>query len=156
MPPYIGDMTDDAPQRMTPTGTMVPPDLDEAMVAAVVSAFYAKARRDEVIGPVFNRVVPAEHWPQHIQTITDFWSSMLLGTRRYTGRPMPKHIAIPELSDAHFQRWLTLFRETAEELCPPHIAALFVDRAERVGYNFRIRIAQSRGQDPTALRPQRG
>ena len=148
-------MTDDAPQRMTPTGRLVPPDLDEAMVAAVVGAFYAKARRDEIIGPVFNRVVAADHWPQHIQTITDFWSSMLLGTRRYLGRPMPKHIAIPELSDTHFQRWLTLFRETAEELCPPHIAAMFADRAERIGYNFRVRIAQFRGEDPTTVKVQR-
>jgi len=148
-------MDDTSPQRMTPTGRLVPDDLDEAMVASVVSAFYAKARQDDVIGPVFNRVVAAEHWPEHIQTITDFWSSMLLGTRRYLGRPMPKHLAIPELSDEHFQRWLTLFRETAEELCPPHIAALFVDRAERIGYNFRVRIAQFRGQDPSGVKLQR-
>jgi hemoglobin len=145
----------DSPQRMTPTGRLVPDDLDEAMVASVVSAFYARARQDEVIGPVFNRVVAPDHWPEHIQTITDFWSSMLLGTRRYMGRPMPKHLAIPELSDEHFQRWLTLFRATAEELCAPHIAALFVDRAERIGYNFRVRIAQFRGQDPMAVKPQR-
>lgn len=149
-------MSDDFPHRMTPTGRLVPPDLDEAMVAAVVAAFYARARQDDVIGPVFNRIVPADHWPQHIATITDFWSSMLLGTRRYMGRPMPKHIAIPELSDAHFQRWLTLFRETVDELCPPHVAALFLDRAERIGHNFRIRIAQFRGQDAMQVRPQRG
>ena len=148
-------MSDEISHHMTPTGRLVPPDLDEAMVAAVVAAFYAKARQDDVIGPVFNRVVAPDHWPQHIATITDFWSSMLLGTRRYMGRPMPKHIAIPELSDAHFQRWLTLFRETAEDLCPPHIAALFVDRAERIAHNFRIRIAQFRGQDPASVRAQR-
>ena len=149
-------MSDDPANRMIPTGRLVPDDLDEAMVAAVVGAFYAKARQDDIIGPVFNRVVAADHWPQHIQTITDFWSSMLLGTRRYMGRPMPKHLAIPELSDAHFQRWLTLFRETAEELCPPHVAALFIERAERIGYNFRIRIAQFRGEAPEAVHPQRG
>ena len=57
-------MTDTLP-RMTPTGRLIPDDLDEAMVAAVVSGFYAKARRDEVIGPVFNRVVAAEDWPEH-------------------------------------------------------------------------------------------
>jgi len=148
-------MSDDAPQRMTPTGRMVPPDLDEEMVAAVVSAFYARARRDEVIGPVFERVIPADRWPEHIQTITDFWSSMLLGTRRYVGRPMPKHLAIPELNDSHFQRWLTLFKQTAEELCPPHIAAIFVDRAERIGYSFRIRMAQFRGEDSLAVRLMR-
>ena len=148
-------MTDSAPHRMTPTGRLVPPDLDEAMVAAVVSGFYGRARYDELLGPVFNRVIPADHWPQHIQTITDFWSAMLLGTGRYTGRPMPKHLAIPELEDRHFQRWLTPFRATAEELCPPHIAALFVDRAERIGHNFRIRIAQFRGEDGMAVQPQR-
>ena len=141
---------------MLPTGRLMPPGLTEAMVAQVVSSFYAKARQDDVIGPVFNRVVAADHWPEHIQTITDFWSSMLLGTRRYMGRPMPKHLAIPELSDAHFQRWLSLFRQTAEELCPSEIAALFVDRAERIGYNFRIRLAQFRGEDAMAVRPQRG
>ena len=146
----------DAPNHLLPTGRLVPPELTEAMVADVVSAFYARARKDEIIGPVFNRVVAADHWPEHIRTITDFWSSMLLGTRRYAGRPMPKHLAIPELSDAHFQRWLTLFKETAEELCPAEIAALFVDRAERIGYNFRIRIAQFRGEDAMAVRPQRG
>jgi len=146
----------DAPNQMLPTGRLVPPDLTEEMVASVVAAFYARARQDEIIGPVFNRVVAADHWPEHIRTITDFWSSMLLGTRRYMGRPMPKHLAIPELGDAHFQRWLTLFKATAEELCPPEIAALFVDRAERIGYNFRVRIAQFRGEDPMAVRPQRG
>jgi hemoglobin len=148
-------MNDNQAPRVTPTGQLVPPDLDEAMVASVVAAFYAKARRDEIIGPVFNRVIPAERWPEHIATITDFWSSMLLGTQRYMGRPMPKHLVIPELGDAHFQRWLTLFKQTAEDLCPPQIAALFVDRAERIGYSFRIRIAQYRGEDSMAVRPQR-
>jgi len=141
--------------RLHPTGRLIPPDLDEAMVAEVVRSFYAQVRRDPLIGPVFNRIIPEAHWPQHIETITDFWSSMLLGTGRYYGRPMPKHLAIPELTDAHFARWLKLFRETTEELCPPEVAALFVDRAQRIAYNFRVRIAQFRGQDPAAVTPQR-
>ena len=69
----------EASNHLLPTGRLVPPDLTEEMVANVVSTFYAKARHDEVIGPVFNRVVAADQWPEHIRTITDFWSSMLLG-----------------------------------------------------------------------------
>lgn len=138
-------------QRLHPTGRLIPAELDEAMVRAVVDLFYARARSDDVIGPVFNRVIPEEEWPAHLDKITDFWSSMLLGTGRYLGRPMPKHIAIPELVDAHFARWLSLFRQTVEEVCPPAVAALFVDRAERIGNNFRIRIAQFRGEDPMQL-----
>ncbi len=149
-------MTDfPADRQLHPTGRLVPEGLDEAMVRAVVDRFYAKARRDEVIGPVFNRVIADAAWPAHLSTITDFWSSMLLATGRYMGRPMPKHIAIPELSDAHFARWLALFRQTAEELCPPEIAALFVERAETIGNNFRVRIAQYRGEDVSQMRRMR-
>jgi hemoglobin len=141
--------------RLHPTGRRIPAELDEAMVSAVVHDFYARVRRDELIGPVFNRIIPEERWPHHLATITDFWSSMLLGTGRYAGRPMGKHLGIPELTDAHFARWLKLFRATTEAHCPPEIAALFVDRAESIAYNFRLRIAQFRGEDPRALEPQR-
>src|SRR5690606_22409884 len=78
-------------------GWEVPEGLDEAMIRAVVDAFYARARRDDVIGPVFNRVIPDAEWPAHLDKIADFWSAMLLGSGRYNGRPMPKHMAIPEL-----------------------------------------------------------
>lgn len=149
-------MTDFPPgQRLHPTGRLIPAELDEPMVRAVVERFYARARQDDVVGPVFNRIIPDDEWPAHLDKITDFWSSMLLGTGRYMGRPMPKHLAIPELADAHFARWLKLFRETAETHCPEEVAALFIDRAQRIAWNFRIRIAQFRGHDPEAVRPQR-
>ncbi len=139
--------------RHTRIGWETPPELDETLIRAVVDRFYADARRDPVIGPVFNRVIAPEAWPHHLALITDFWSSMLLGTGRYAGRPMPKHMAIPELGDAHFMRWLALFRRAAEDLCPPPIAALFVERSERIGNSFRMNIAMRRGQDITAMGP---
>lgn len=151
-------MTDDI--KRPPVGTRhqrvgweTPDGLDEVMIRAVVDRFYADARRDPVIGPVFNRIIPDEAWPHHLATIADFWSSMLLGTGRYAGRPMPRHMAIPELSDAHFMRWLALFRRTVEDLCPPDIAALFIERSERIGNSFRMNIAMRRGQDITAMAP---
>lgn len=148
-------MTTPTGPRLHPTGRLIPAALDEAMVAAVVRDFYTRVRTDDLIGPIFNRIIPDERWPHHIGAITDFWSAMLLGTDRYTGRPMPKHLAIPELADAHFARWLKLFRSTAEAHCPPEIARLFVERAERIAYSFRLRIAQFRGEDSIPLQPQR-
>jgi hemoglobin len=146
------------PQR--PAGTRLhrigwdtPEALTEEMIRAVVDRFYTDARRDPLIGPVFNRAIAAEAWPQHLSTIGDFWSSMLLGSGRYTGRPMPKHLAIPELTDAHFMRWLSLFRRTVEELCPPEVAQLFIERSERVGNSFRMNIAMRRGEDITTMGP---
>lgn len=139
--------------RLTRIGWETPEALDDNMIRAVVEEFYARARRDDVVGPVFNRVIADADWPSHLDKITDFWSSMLLGTGRYEGRPMPKHMGIPELSDAHFMRWLRLFRETAEALCPPDIAALFIERSERIGNSFRMNIYMRRGEDITHLGP---
>ncbi|ODT72246.1 MAG: preprotein translocase subunit TatC [Pelagibacterium sp. SCN 63-23] len=127
--------------------------MNEALIRAVVDEFYGRVRRDDVIGPIFNRIIPDEHWPVHLDLIADFWSSMLLGTGRYGGRPMPKHMAIPELADIHFMRWLRLFRETVEELCPRDIAALFVERSERIGNSFRMNIAMRRGEDIRSMGP---
>jgi hemoglobin len=149
-----------SPSDRPPVGTQLhrigwetPEGLDEAMIRSVVDEFYARARRDDVIGPVFNSVIPDAEWPDHLSKIADFWSSMLLGSGRYNGRPMPKHMAIAELGDAHFMRWLRLFRETVDEICPPAVAAIFIERSERIGNSFRMNISMRRGDDITAMGP---
>ena len=151
-------MTNDNPRppagsRHQRVGWETPENLDETMIRAVVDRFYADVRRDTLIGPIFNRIIAPEAWPHHLDVITDFWSSMLLGTGRYGGRPMPKHMAIPELADPHFMRWLALFRRTVQELCPPEIADLFIERSERIANSFRMNIAMRRGEDITGMAP---
>jgi hemoglobin len=142
--------------KVLPSGRLRPARLDEATISAVVDAFYAKVRTDPLLGPVFNSAIAPQDWPQHIALIADFWSSMLLGSGRYGGRPMPKHLRLADVvNDAHFERWLSLFKATVEELCEPQIAALFVDRAERVGQSFRLGMAFQRGEDTTNVAPIR-
>lgn len=141
--------------RLHRIGWDTPEGLDDALIARVVAEFYARARADDVIGPVFNARIGAHEWPEHLAKIADFWSAMLLGTGRYTGRPMPKHLAIEELGDAHFMRWLRLFRETVTDLCPPPIAAIFIERSERIGNSFRMNIALRRGEDIKDMGPLR-
>lgn len=82
----------------------------EQEIKTLVHAFYAKVRRDEILGPIFNHHI--DDWDHHLAKLTDFWSSVLLGTRRFNGTPMPKHVALPDLNAELFQRWLMLFRET--------------------------------------------
>src|SRR6188472_3464551 len=101
------------------------PDLpDEAMIHALVHAFYARVRGDAELGPIFNRAVA--DWDSHLATMCDFWSSVMLTTGRYKGRPMQAHMRLKMLKPEHFQRWLALFRQTAMETCPPAIAAGFI------------------------------
>lgn len=134
-------------------GRTVPDLLDEQMIHAVVHGFYAAIREDDLVGPVFARAIAPDDWPHHLGKMCDFWSSTLLRSGRYEGRPLPPHLAIPELGDEHFKRWLGLFRETVNRLCPPEIARLFLDRAMRVAQSFRLAVAFSRGQDTLLVKP---
>ena len=86
-------------------------NISEAMIRKLVEAFYAKVRTDAVLGPVFEAKI--HDWNEHLAKLSDFWSSIVLMSGRYKGRPMPVHAAIPEISDEHFVRWLQLFGETA-------------------------------------------
>jgi len=58
-------------------------------------------------------------WDAHFVQMTNFWSAQLRGTSRFRGAPMPKHIALPELNETLFKRWLQLFRQTTLELGNP-------------------------------------
>jgi len=82
----------------------------EAEITTMVHAFYADVRRDAVLGPIFNEHV--DDWDHHLAKLVDFWSSALRGTGRFSGTPMSKHAALPDLTPELFQRWLALFRET--------------------------------------------
>lgn len=134
-------------------GVPLPSMLDEQMIHDVVHGFYDKIRADALLGPVFTGAIPDEEWPRHLAKMCDFWSSTLLRTSRYYGRPLPAHLALPDIGEEHFRRWLTLFRATVEHLCPPLVAALFLDRALRIAHSFRLAIAFNRGEDTLDIRP---
>jgi hemoglobin len=94
---------------------MPSPDLcTEEEIVLLVHRFYAKAREDARLGPIFDAHV--DDWDHHLGKMVDFWSSALRGTARYRGTPMPKHVALPGLEPSLFRRWLELFRETSAEI----------------------------------------
>ncbi len=78
--------------------------------------FYAAADADPLLGPMFRAVIP--DWQGHLAVVTDFWSRVLLGTDRYAGCVMSAHGKL-RMSEAQFDRWLSLFRQAAEANLPP-------------------------------------
>lgn len=117
--------------------------IDEAMIARLVATFYARVRADAILGPIFN---PRVHdWPKHEAKIATFWSSVMLQSGTYHGRPMPAHAPLP-ISGAHFDHWLELFGEAARQVCPPEQAAMFVERAHAIAQSLEFGIATFRGQ----------
>ena len=116
----------------------------EPMIRELVDAFYAKVRRDPALGPIFNRQIG--DWDEHLAKLSDFWSSVMLMTGRFKGRPMAAHAALADITPAHFARWLALFAETAAETCPPAAAELFAARSRTIGQSLQMGIAVSRGE----------
>lgn len=137
----------------TLNGHPVPGELTESLIHKVVHDFYGRIRADELLGPVFNGNIDPDAWPEHLRKMCDFWSSVLLRTRRYDGRPLPPHLRIDGLEEAHFRRWLQLFKQTVENVSPPEVADLFMDRALRIAQSFRMAIAFNRGRNTMDVIP---
>lgn len=136
--------------RMTMNATTTLCTEDE--VTALVHAFYARVRRDEILGPIFDAHV--EDWDHHLSKLVDFWSSVLRRTGRFTGAPMPKHAALPGLDEGLFQRWLALFRTTTAELPNQAMAAQANAMAERIAQSLWLGYQLTRDPDqlPETLR----
>ena len=126
--------------------------LDEAILRNLVHRFYDKVRADEVLGPIFAERIT--DWGPHLERMVAFWSSVALMTGRYHGAPMPKHLPLP-VEREHFDRWLDLFRQTAQEVCPPAGAAWVIERAERIASSIHMNILDARGRYGRAGLPPR-
>jgi hemoglobin len=91
----------------------------EEVIARLVHTFYGRARQDPGLGPIVEAHVA--DWDAHFVQMINFWSMKLRGTSRFRGMPMPKHVALPGLNPALFERWLELFRLTTGEMENPRL-----------------------------------
>jgi hemoglobin len=121
--------------------------LNDQSIATLVDRFYARVREDALLGPVFNGAI-GDHWPEHLATLTNFWTSVLLASGRYKGNPMMAHLPIPQMDKQHFNRWIELWRQTTSEVFGPEISTALVAKASTMGERLvevstRVREAQA-------------
>ena len=109
------------------------PQITATDIATQVDTFYRRVQDDPLLGPVFAARIASDAWPAHLTRMRDFWSTILLGSGRYTGNPLLVHRGIPALERGHFRRWLELFEQVARERFAAPIAATWIDRAQRMG-----------------------
>lgn len=107
--------------------------VDEALIETIVRTFYNRVRADSLLGPIFEKHI--QHWEPHLQNMFAFWSAIMLHTRRYNGRPMPKHVALP-IDAEYFDRWLQIFNNTVEQLCVKEDALLFMEKAKQIAFSL--------------------
>lgn len=120
-------------------------------VFLLVSEFYKKIRKDEVLGPFFNNVI--KDWPAHIDRLTVFWESSLFMTRkleeRYIGNPLAVHINVDEennhsITQTHFGLWLNLWFETLDQLFEGEISENAKARARKMSTFMYMNIFMAR------------
>lgn len=111
--------------------------MDEEGLKLLVAAFYARVRVDAQLGPIFNDAI--DDWPEHLEKLAAFWSSVMLTSGRYKGQPVPAHMRhrariTPEL----FDRWLALWARTTDELMVPESAAILQAKAARIAQSLQL------------------
>ncbi|HYP64692.1 MAG TPA: group III truncated hemoglobin [Acidocella sp.] len=111
--------------------------LDEPSLTRLVTHFYARLRLDPLLGPLFNRAIA--DWPEHLQRLAAFWSSVMLTTGRYKGQPLPAHLRHQaEIRPEMFERWLELWEQSAAQCLPPEGAAAVAAKAHRIAASLRM------------------
>ena len=116
--------------------------ITEDLIHRLVHAFYDRVRADPQLGPVFATRIA--DWEPHLERMCAFWSSVILMTGRYHGRPMQAHAPLP-IDGSHFDRWLSIFSETARDICTTPAADLFVNKAQMIAESLELGIASHRG-----------
>ncbi|MFD2933491.1 group III truncated hemoglobin [Spirosoma flavum] len=64
-----------------------------------------------------------------------FWSTVLLGAEQYKGNPFLPHLELGNktaIHTVHFQRWLSLFNQTVDELFAGDRAEMAKIRAQSI------------------------
>jgi hemoglobin len=105
--------------------------VSEEGIGLLVDHFYSKVRVDPVLGPIFERVVRGKRGA-HLETMRNFWSTVMLTSGRYKGAPVPAHLRVNGIEPQMFDRWLRLFGETCDELFANEVAAAFRIKAARI------------------------
>jgi hemoglobin len=111
--------------------------ISEPDLALLVDRFYARVRQDGLIGPLFNAAI--HDWPEHIERLSAFWSSVMLTSGRYKGSPMAAHMRhAGQIRPEMFSRWLELWRETARDTLAPDAAEAVSAKAERIAESLQL------------------
>lgn len=115
---------------------------NKADIKLLVDAFYKKVLQDEIIGRFFTEVMVLD-LEKHMPKMYDFWETTLFHTAKYRGNPLQVHLDLNHksaLEKKHFDRWLELFNETADELFIGEIANLAKTRALSIATVMQLKI----------------
>jgi hemoglobin len=118
---------------------------DRTDVEALLRRFYSRALDDELLAEPFARVREIG-LDAHIPTMCDFWETMLFRAGRYRGSALVAHRHVHQrtpLSDRHFDRWLTIWHSTVDEMYRGPAAERAKVQAARIAWAMHRRLIRS-------------
>jgi len=106
-------------------------------IQLLVSSFYKTIQKDELLGPIFNHHIADDQWPEHIEKLTDFWTTNLLGIRCFKGSPSKAHVKVDQqmnhgMTQVHFGKWLELWFATIDSLYEGKLARKAKDDSRKM------------------------
>src|SRR5204863_2565166 len=115
-----------------------------ADIERLVNAFYAKVQRDDLLGFIFNDVANTD-WATHLPKMYAFWETVVFRSGGYLGNPLAAHAqlkALTSMGRPQFERWLSLFKATVDELFAGEKAEHIKRAAEDMAKGIQARIIQ--------------
>lgn len=124
--------------------------IDAAFIGRLVDTFYGRVQAHPRLGPVFEGRL-AGRWPDHMEKMKRFWSSVAFKNGAYGGKPVQAHLGVGGMSADLFPEWLALFSETLGDIAPSVEAKdWFMATAERIAKSLTLSLFYNPAlDDPT-------
>ncbi|WP_413668972.1 group III truncated hemoglobin [Mucilaginibacter sp. Mucisp86] len=116
---------------------------DITSIKLLVDEFYTRVRLDGLLGPVFAEVIK-DDWQPHLDKMYAFWNAALFGVPGFKGNPFARHAPLP-IGNAHFDRWLELFKDTVDAHFTGPMANDAKNRAGLMAVMFMSKLANMKG-----------
>lgn len=107
-------------------------------IKLLVNTFYSRVQKDDLIGSIFNEKIQ-DHWNEHLEKMYTFWQTIMLDEHTYSGSPFPPHANLP-VEKEHFDRWISIFTQTVDELFEGEKATEIKWRASQMAVMFHSKI----------------
>lgn len=123
--------------------SVLTPDIrNRADLDRLIETFYGRVFGDEQIGPFFTQVAPVT--PEtHFSLLADFWETVLFGKNLYRHNIIQKHLELHRKQPVqahHFERWLSLFITTVDDLFSGPVAEQAKIRAQSMAMVLQVKI----------------
>ena len=116
---------------------------DKEDIMLIVDTFYAKAKTDTLLAPIFNEAIDENEWNKHVERIYSFWNTVMFKKMDYLGNPFSHHKNLP-IYKRHFDKWLEILEQVVFANYKGEKAQDMIERAHRMSQMFQLKLAANR------------